>query len=106
MLSFLCLPNEDNHLDPEKCLLRSEIWFSTDSSWSDLGKSSIELYFLMCRGFTLAGCPAPTKTTLSLLFPAGQGRENMMKVSWVEIRTKKDHSPSIVMGKTDLIRAG
>jgi len=31
----------------------------------------------------------------------GQGRGSMMKGSWVEIRTGRDHSPITVMGQTD-----
>jgi len=32
---------------------------------------------------------------------AGQGRENITKVSWVEVRTGRGHSTITVMGKTD-----
>jgi len=32
---------------------------------------------------------------------AAQGRENTMKGSWVEIRTRRDHSPITVTDKTD-----
>jgi len=31
----------------------------------------------------------------------GQGKGNIMKGSWVEIRTGRDHSPVTVMDKTD-----
>jgi len=44
----------------------------------------------------------PTKAALSLPCSAGQGRENVAKGSWVEIRTGRDRSPVTVMGKTRL----
>uniref|UniRef100_A0A8B9MHG9 Pleckstrin homology domain containing A1 n=1 Tax=Accipiter nisus TaxID=211598 RepID=A0A8B9MHG9_9AVES len=53
-------------------------------------------------GLMLAGCQVPTKATCSLTSPAGQGRENKTKCSWVEKRTGRDHSLITVMGKTDL----
>ena len=54
-----------------------------------------------CGGLTLAGYQVPTKAALSLPSSAGQGRENIMKGSWVEIRTGGDHSAITVTGKTD-----
>jgi len=30
-----------------------------------------------------------------------RGEKNMLKGSWVEIRTGRDHSPTTVTGKTD-----
>jgi len=33
--------------------------------------------------------------------PAAQGRESMMKGSWVEIRTGRDHLPITITGKAD-----
>ena len=54
-----------------------------------------------CGGLTLAGCQVPTKATLSLPSSTGQGRENKTKGLWVEIRTRRDHSPITVTGKTD-----
>jgi len=32
---------------------------------------------------------------------AGQGREHIIKGSWVEIRTGRDHSPITITDKTD-----
>jgi len=29
-----------------------------------------------------------------------RGEKNMMKVSWVEIRTRRDHLPVTIIGKT------
>lgn len=49
----------------------------------------------------MAGCQAPTKAALSLSSGAGEGRENIMKESWAEIRTRRDHSPITIIGKTD-----
>ena len=40
-----------------------------------------------CGGLTLAGHQALTKAALSLPSSAGQGRENITKGSWIEIRT-------------------
>ena len=40
-----------------------------------------------CGGLTLPGCQVPTKAALSLPSSTGQGRENIMKGSWVKIRT-------------------
>jgi len=51
--------------------------------------------------FDLDKCQVPTKITLSLPFSAGQGRGKVMKGSRVETRTGRDHSPFIVMDKTD-----
>lgn len=61
-----------------------------------------------CSGLTLAAHQArtkashqaPTKASLSLPSTTGQGRENIMKGSWAEIRTRRDHSPNTVTGKT------
>lgn len=41
-------------------------------------------------------------STLSLLSSSGQGRETIMKASWVRIRAERDHSPDTVTGKTGL----
>jgi len=49
--------------------------------------------------FSLAGCQVPTKATPHSLSSTGQGRENMMKGSWVEIRTGRDLSPVSIMGE-------
>jgi len=53
-----------------------------------------------CGGLTLAGCQEAPKPAVSLLL-TGQGRENIMKGSWVKLRTGRDHSPITVTGKTD-----
>ena len=45
-----------------------------------------------CGGLTVAGRQVPTKAALSLPSSAGQGRENEMKGSWVEIRTGRSLS--------------
>ena len=54
-----------------------------------------------CGDLTLAGCQVPTKAALSLPFWAGQGRENVIKGSWVEMRTARDPSAIPVTDKTD-----
>lgn len=54
-------------------------------------------------GLALAGCQVPNRAALSLLLSAGQGREHMLKGSWVEISTERDRSPITIMGKTGLI---
>ena len=58
-------------------------------------------YILEKYGLTLAGCQVPTNAALSLSSSAGQGGENIMKGSWVEIRTGRDHSAITITGKTD-----
>jgi len=40
-----------------------------------------------CGGLTLAGFQVPVKAALSLPYSGGQGRQNITKGSWVEIRT-------------------
>lgn len=42
----------------------------------------------------------PPKLLLSSLYSAGQGRKNKTKVSWIKVRTGKDHSPVTIKGKT------
>jgi len=54
-----------------------------------------------CGGLTLAGCQVPTKAALLFSLLSGQGRENIIKGSWVKIRTGRDHSAFTVTGKTD-----
>jgi len=54
-----------------------------------------------CGGLALAGCQVANKAALLLPPSAGQWRANIMKASWVEIRTGRDHSPVTIMGKTD-----
>jgi len=42
--------------------------------------------------FSLAGCEVPTKDSLSLPLLSCTGeKKNTIKVSWVEIRTGRDH---------------
>ena len=55
-----------------------------------------------CGGVTLAGHQAPTKAALSLPSSAGKRRENIMKGSWVEIRTGRDHSANYRHGQNRL----
>lgn len=43
---------------------------------------------LVCGGLTLSECQVPTKTSLSLSSSAGLERDNVMKGSWVRIRTE------------------
>jgi len=50
---------------------------------------------------TPAGGQVPTKATPSLPSSAAQRRENIMKGSWVEIRTGRDHSRITVTGKAN-----
>lgn len=40
-----------------------------------------------------------TKASLSFTSLAGYGRENAVKVSWVEISMERDHSPISIIGK-------
>ena len=54
-----------------------------------------------CGGLTLAGHQMPTKATLPVSSSAGQRRENRIKGLWIEIRTRRGHSPITVTGKTD-----
>lgn len=42
-----------------------------------------------------------TKAAVSLPSSDGHRRENVMKGSWIKIRTWRDHSPLTVIGKTD-----
>ena len=72
------------------------------SRWQREEIVKIGATFVHCGGLTLTGCQVPTKATLSLPSSAGQGRENITKGSWVEIRTGRDHSPITVTGRTDL----
>jgi len=53
----------------------------------------------MVSWFGLAGLQVPTEAALSLPSSAGQGREKMMKGSWVKIRTGRDHSPITIGAK-------
>jgi len=51
--------------------------------------------------FGLDKCQMPIKITLSPPSSPGQGRGNLMKGSWVEIMTGRDHSLITVTDKTD-----
>ena len=59
----------------------------------------------VCGGLTLARHQVPPKASPSSPSSAGQGRENLTKGLWVEIRTGRDHSTVTITGKTDLTRA-
>lgn len=53
--------------------------------------SSPELLFWdMCIWVEPGWIPAPTKASVLLLSAVGQGRQNVTKSSWVEIRTGRD----------------
>lgn len=46
--------------------------------------------------------PSQLQTTTRLLTHSstvGWGGENLMKSSWIDTRTRRDHSPIMVMGK-------
>ena len=51
--------------------------------------------------FGLDKCQVPPKPLYHSPSSAGQGRGNMIKGSWVEIRTGRDHPPVTVTDKTD-----
>lgn len=53
-----------------------------------------------CLGLTLTEHQMPTKVALSLPSSVGQGRQNIMKDLWIEIRTGRDRSPVTVSSKT------
>lgn len=62
----------------------------------------LRLYFVVWYGcLTLAGCQVPTKAALPLPSSVGQGKENTMKGSWVEVRAGRDQSLLAVIGKTE-----
>jgi len=54
-----------------------------------------------CFGFTWINARCPPKPLYRCPSSAGQGRGGMMKGSWVETRTGRDHSLVTLMGKTD-----
>jgi len=61
----------------------------------------MEIFTTILRWFDLGWMPGAHQAALSLRpSSAGQGRENTMKSSWVEIRTGRDHSATTAMGKT------
>ena len=93
------------HCHYARCCQRKPVWLQDppSSGYSQRmtllsGLSSVR----HCGGLTLAGHQVPTKAALSLTSSAGQGRENITKGSWVEIRTGRDPSPITITGKTDL----
>jgi len=45
------------------------------------------IFLSHCGGLTLARCQVPSKDTLSLHLLSWMGRENILKGSWIEIRT-------------------
>lgn len=53
----------------------------------------------ICGGLVLVGCQVPTKTALWLPSSAGQGRENINKGSWFEIRVGSDLAPLLLSGQ-------
>jgi len=55
----------------------------------------------MCFGLACISTRCPPKPLCHSPSSTGQGRGNMMKGSRVEIRTRRDHSPTTVMDKTD-----
>jgi len=53
------------------------------------------------KGLTLAGHQVPMKLLYHSPSSTRQGKENMMKGSWVEKRTGREQSPVTIMDKTD-----
>jgi len=61
----------------------------------------------MCLKIPVVGLPwldarCPPKALYHSSSSTGQGRVNIMKGLWVEIRTGRDHSVITIMGITDL----
>ena len=54
-----------------------------------------------CFGLAWLDATCPPKPLHHSPSSTGQERENMMKGSWVELRTGRDHSPVTVTGKPD-----
>ena len=106
LLFLMCLPAAPapkpgcEILAFKKCLILRMWWKGCQQLLFHI-KCMLHPSFFGCGGLTLAGCQVPTKAALSLHSSAGQGRENITKGSWVEIRTGRDHSLITVMGKTD-----
>lgn len=77
------------------------------SCWIYQGHVANKVSFIVCcGGSTLAGCQVATKAILSLPSSAGQGRGNITKGSWVEIRKRESyhHRQSwLGLGKMNLI---
>jgi len=63
--------------------------------------TAIKLHGLQhnCHGLAWLDTRCPSNLLYHSPSSAGQGRENMTKVSWVEIRTGRNHSPIAFMGK-------
>lgn len=66
-----------------------------------MSAKSLQVCLTECVGLTLAGSQVPTKAALSIPSSAEQVRETRTKGLWVGIRTGRDHSLVIVVGKTD-----
>jgi len=64
------------------------------------GPGTAEIIVALCGGLTLAGCQVPPKPLYPSPFSAGQGRGNIMKSSWVKIRTWRNLSAITITGKT------
>jgi len=58
-------------------------------------------YKIKCFGLAWIHARCPPKPLYYSPSSAGQGRGNMMKGSWVEISTGRDHAPVIIRHKTD-----
>jgi len=59
------------------------------------------IFIPLCCCLTWLEARCPQKPLYHSCFSAGQGRENMMKGSWIKIRTQRDHSAITIMGKAD-----
>jgi len=55
----------------------------------------------LCRSLARLDNRYPPKLLYHSPSSSGQGRKNTTKGSWVEIRTRRDHSLITVMGKAD-----
>lgn len=53
-----------------------------------------------CGGLSLVGLQVPPSCAVTATSSGGWGRK-IMKVSWVKIRTGREHSPVTITGKTD-----
>jgi len=73
---------------------------------NDLVKFTISLNlprseFYVCYGLAWINARCPPKPLYHSPYSAGHGRENMMKGSWIEIRTGRDHSATTITDKRD-----